>query len=123
MGEISRFHRNTYVTLYATNTQLNDFSEEVRILTPLNDTIKAYVQPSKRDQEIRRADQTIVLNPVDISCDGYYPVLTITHVMRINSFFYGLITIRHDDTSTYTVCIAEQLHNVRFNETLEAFTY
>ena len=107
MASVSQFHRNTQIRLCTVTITINDFNEELEITSLTDVLIKGYMQPSKPDQEVRRADQTIVLEAFDISCDGYYPQLEVDSVLYIGSEFYNVLSVRHDDTHTMTMLVAE----------------
>lgn len=107
MASVSQFHRSTLIRLCNTVITANEVNEIITTYTLRDVIIKGYMQPTKANQEIRRADQTIVLEAYDISCDGYYPQVEVDSVLYIGTEYYNVLSVRHDDTSTLTMLVVE----------------
>lgn len=107
MRTVSEFHRNTLIRLYEVTITRNDFNEELRVPRLLDIVFYAYIQLAKGDQEIRRADQTLVSEAYDVSCDGYYPQITVEHLINVQGILHNVLSVRHDDTHTLTMLITE----------------
>lgn len=79
-------------------------------LAPIN----IYKEPiaSAVGQEVRRPDQTIVTNGFKLALNGYYPMIVVADVIRIDETNYNVITVEHDDSRTFTMLTVEVVNGI-----------
>lgn len=103
------------VRIYSEETQDSDTGEVIVTYFAEEAVLYCAIEPHTGIQEVRRPDQTIVLEPYDIALNGYYPRFTIADKLRVyldraeaGYEDYNIVAVRHDSTSSFTMLIAEQ---------------
>lgn len=76
--------------------------------------IKLYKEPisSAVGQEVRRPDQTIVINGFKLFLDNYYPMMRVADVIRVDEVNYNIITVERDDTKVLTILTVEVVNGI-----------
>lgn len=76
--------------------------------------IRLYKEPisSAVGQEVRRPDQTIITNGFNLMLDGYYPMIVVADVLRVDDTNYNVITVKHDDSRTLTILTVEVINGL-----------
>lgn len=84
--------------------------EEITYVSdPLMRGIRCYKEPVT-GSEVRRADQTIVMQPFKLALAGYYPTILAEDAAIIEQTVYNIIAVDHDDTRSLTILTAEILN-------------
>jgi head-tail adaptor len=114
MQELTRTHYPSRVTLQNATATYDGANEKTETWANIGSltSIAAYIEPVLGNQEVRRADQTIVTDAYNISLAGYYP--TITEGQRIiddHGKIYNIISASVDDFSTHTIIVAERVND------------
>lgn len=106
--EISRYHYHTSVRLCTRQETLNTLKEAIITSVPTDRVYKAYCEPANKDQEIRRADQSLVLEAFTFYLDGFYPhINTEFDILVDNVILHDIISVTQDDTNSFTVLTTE----------------
>jgi len=91
----------------------DSFGEEVitYALDPLLQQIACQVQPhtTRGDSEVRRPNDTVVMEPFDILLAGYYPTINEQDRLIVwpRQDVHNILKVAHDDSRAYTTLVTE----------------
>lgn len=101
--------------IFSTETQDGDTGEVVLAYFADEDVIYAALEDYTGIQEVRRPDQTIVLQPVQAALNGYYPAFTVLDKLRAYTgrdqagyTDYDILSVHHDSTNSFTMLMLEK---------------
>lgn len=100
------YHHNSLIRVFREEIIQNDYGEEITTYVGSDQVIRGYVEPIQ-GQEIRRADDTLVLEAYKVSLQGYYPEIRVSDKLLIRSQYHNILAVGSDDTETVTIATTE----------------
>lgn len=112
MQHLAQTHFKSRVTVNSQTTTYDAANEPVFTYTPIAQlsNIPAYIEPAIGPTEIRRKDQTVVVNGYNILLAGYFPTISEEDTLiDQDKRTFNIIDAATDDTRSTTWIVAERV--------------